>query len=98
MRENLLKSMILNKSMKVQNNNLETCVNPDNQKYYMKMTPPFLITFEIFNMNVHNCMIDSGASSNVMSLSIYNKLNATWEPCPTQIVQLDRSRVRVVGE
>jgi hypothetical protein len=24
-------------------------------------TPPFLFTFEIFNRNVHNCLIDSGA-------------------------------------
>ena len=32
-------------------------------------TPPFLLTFEIFNRNVHNCMVDSGASSNVMPLS-----------------------------
>ena len=25
-------------------------------------TPPFLLTFEIFNRNVHNCLVDSGAS------------------------------------
>jgi hypothetical protein len=31
-----------------------------------KNVPPFLLTFEIFNRNVHNCMVDSGASSNVM--------------------------------
>jgi hypothetical protein len=31
-----------------------------------KNVPPFLLTFEIFNKNVHNCMVDSGASSNVM--------------------------------
>jgi len=24
-------------------------------------TPPFLLTYEIFNKNVHNCLIDSGA-------------------------------------
>ena len=35
-------------------------------------TPPFLLTFEIFNRNVHNCMVDSGASSNVMPLSVCN--------------------------
>ena len=29
-------------------------------------TPPFLLTFEIFNRNVHNCLFDLGASSNVM--------------------------------
>ena len=27
--------------------------------------PPFLLTFEIFNHNVHNCLVDSGASINV---------------------------------
>ena len=42
-------------------------------------------------------MIDLGASSNVMPIYIYKKLNATWEPCPIQIVQLDRSKVKVVG-
>ena len=43
-------------------------------------------------------MIDLGESSNVISVSICRKLNATWESCPTQIVQLDRSRVKVSGE
>ena len=42
-------------------------------------------------------MVDSGASSNVMPLSVCKKLNATWENCPIQIVQLDRSKVKVVG-
>jgi len=28
--------------------------------------PPFLPTFEIFNTNVHNCMVDSSASSNLI--------------------------------
>jgi hypothetical protein len=32
--------------------------------------PSFLFTFEIFNRNLHNCLVDSGASYNVMSLSI----------------------------
>ena len=32
-----------------------------------------------------------------MPLSICNKLNATWEPCPIQIFQLDKSKVKVVG-
>jgi hypothetical protein len=27
-----------------------------------KNVSPFLLTFEIFNSNVHNCMVDSGAS------------------------------------
>ena len=41
-------------------------------------------------------MVDSGASSNVMPLSVCKKLNATWETRPIQIVQLDRSKVKVV--
>jgi hypothetical protein len=32
--------------------------------------PPFLLTFEIFNRNVHNCMVVSGESSNVMPWSV----------------------------
>ena len=31
-------------------------------------TPAFLLAFEIFNYNVHNCLVDSEASVNVMSL------------------------------
>ena len=43
-------------------------------------------------------MIYSGELSNVMLIFVCKKLNATWEPYPTEIVQLDRSKVRVVGE
>jgi hypothetical protein len=39
-------------------------------------TPPFLLTFEIFNKNVHNCLVDSGASSNIMPYSVCKKINA----------------------
>lgn len=28
-------------------------------------TPPFLLTFEIFNRNLHNCLVNSGASSKI---------------------------------
>jgi hypothetical protein len=38
-------------------------------------TPPFLLTYEIFNKNVHNCLIDSGASTNILPRSICAKLN-----------------------
>jgi hypothetical protein len=39
-------------------------------------TPPFLLTFEIFNHNVHNYLVDFGASSNVMPYAVCKKLNA----------------------
>ena len=38
-------------------------------------TPTFLLTFEIFNYNMHNCLVDSGASVNVMPLSVCKKIN-----------------------
>jgi hypothetical protein len=60
--------------------------------------PPFLLTFEIFNRNVHNCMVDSGASSNVMPWSVCQKINAEVEPSTLKIIQLDRTSVKVVGE
>ena len=61
-------------------------------------TPPFLLTFEIFNRNVHNCMDDSGASSNVMPLSVCKRLNGKYVPSNSQIAQLDRTNVGVVAE
>ena len=54
-------------------------------------TPPFLLTFEIFKRNVHNCLVDSGASSNVMPYSVCKKLNAEPQMSKTKIIQLDRS-------
>jgi hypothetical protein len=63
-----------------------------------KNVPPFLLTFEIFNRNVHNCMVDSGASSNVMLWSFCQKINAEVEPSSVKIIQLDRTDVKVIGE
>ena len=37
--------------------------------------PPFLLTFEIFNHNVHNFLVDSGASINVMPISVCKRIN-----------------------
>ena len=51
--------------------------------------PPFLLTFEVFNRNLHNCLVDSGASSNVMPLSICNKLNAIPLKSDKHVIQLD---------
>ena len=65
---------------------------------HKSQTPPFLLTFEIFNRNVHNCLVDLGASSNVMPYSVCKKLNAQPKMCRTRIIQLDRSHVKVMGE
>ena len=58
----------------------------------------FLSSFDIFNWNVHNCLVDLGASSIVMLYSICNKLNAQSQICKKNIIQLDRSHVKVLGE
>ena len=62
------------------------------------MTPPFLITFEIFNSNVHNLLVDSSAPSTVMAYVVAKILHAMLEKTGTQIIQLDRTNVKVIGE
>ena len=64
----------------------------------MTIIAPFLLTFEIFNRNVHNCLVDYGASSNVMPYSVCKKLNEEPQMSKTKIIQLDRSHVKVFGE
>ena len=57
-----------------------------------------MLSFEIFNHNVHNCLVDFGDSSNVMPLSVCKNINGQPTPSPSQIVQLDISIVKVKGE
>lgn len=45
--------------------------------------PPFLLSFEIFNCNVHNCLVGYSASTNVMPLSIAKNINALWSKTST---------------
>jgi hypothetical protein len=52
-------------------------------------TPSFLLTFKIFNKNVHNCLVDSGASLNIISYSVCLQINAKPQKSSIQIVQLD---------
>jgi hypothetical protein len=56
------------------------------RKKSRSQTPPFLLTFEIFNCNVHNYLVDYGASSNVMSYSVCKNLNAEPHICKTIII------------
>ena len=37
--------------------------------------PPFLVTLEILNHKVHNCLVDSGSPMNVTPLAVCKKLN-----------------------
>jgi hypothetical protein len=67
-------------------------------KKYKSLTPPFLLTFEIFNHNVHNCLVDSYTSSNMISYFVCKNLNDTPMKCSTHIIQFDRLEVKVIGE
>ena len=60
-------------------------------------TPPFLLTFEVFNRNLHNCLVDSGASSNVMPLVVCNKLGVVPLKSDKHVIQLDKTQVKVIG-
>jgi len=61
-------------------------------------TPHFLLTYKIYNRNLHNCLINSGASSNIMPASVCSKLNIEPQKSAIHIVQLDRTKVQVLGE
>ncbi len=59
---------------------------------------PVLITFEVFNKNLHNCLVDSSASSNVFPKTACANLNVQPQKSVVHIVQLDWSQVEVIGE
>jgi len=52
----------------------------------------------MFNVNVLKCLADSGASSNIMSYSMFQGINDVLQLTTTRIIQLDRSDVKVIGE
>ena len=60
-------------------------------------TPPLLLNFEVFKKNIHNCLFDSGASSNILPRTVYVKLNVEPQKFVVRIMQLDRSRVKFIG-
>jgi len=37
--------------------------------------PPFFVSFMINGLHLHNCMYDSGASSNIITKNVMNLLN-----------------------
>jgi hypothetical protein len=50
--------------------------------------PPFLLTFEVFNINLHNCLVDLRASSNVTPFSICKNLNVVPLKRDKHVIQL----------
>jgi hypothetical protein len=60
--------------------------------------PPFLLIFEVFNRNLHNCLVDSGTSSNVIPLSICKKLNVVPLKSDKHVIKIDKTQVKIIGE
>ena len=60
--------------------------------------PPFLMTLEVLNHNLHNCLVDFGSSVNVMPLVVCKKINGKPKPMSWEVIQLDRTSVKVVVE
>ncbi|KAH9296018.1 hypothetical protein KI387_039606, partial [Taxus chinensis] len=46
---------------------------------------------------VHNCMVDSGASSTVMPKEIAEKLGLQYEPTEKSVLQLDGTATNTIG-
>ena len=56
------------------------------------------MTLEVLNHNVHNCLVDFGLLVNVMPLEVCKKINGQPKPTAWEVVQLDKTSVKVVGE
>ncbi|GAA8416863.1 hypothetical protein Hpkin68_15620 [Helicobacter pylori] len=46
---------------------------------------------------MHNCMIDSGASSSVMPKKIVDQLGLAYEPIEKGVIQLDGTTIDTIG-
>ncbi|KAH9293824.1 hypothetical protein KI387_040972, partial [Taxus chinensis] len=71
--------------------------NHGGQQGKMLKPPPFYVSLIIGNQLVHNCMIDSGASSSVMPKQIADQLGLQYETISKGVVQLDGTAVTTVG-
>ena len=84
------------KDIPTQNQPGEEDIEPGWEEKYE--TLPFLLTLEMLNHNVHNCLVYSGSSVNVMPLEVCKNINGQPESTAWEVVQLDSTGVKVVGE
>ena len=59
---------------------------------------PFLVFVRIFGKMLHNCLIDSGATSNVMPLDMCRRFGLIPLQTKKKVTQLDKIEVLVMGE
>ena len=97
-KENLKAYEVLEEELPTNNQPVEETVEASVGGKTRFKTPPFLLTLEILNHNVHNCLVDSGSSINVMPLAVCKKINGQPKPTTWEVTQLDRTNVKVVEE
>lgn len=59
--------------------------------------PPFYISLLLHDFTLHNCMLDSGASHNLMPLSIMKEINLQITKPYRDLYSFDSKRVKCVG-
>ena len=59
--------------------------------------PPFFVSLLVDNLILHNCMLDSGGSSNVMTRKVMEQLNLRVTRPYHNVCAMDAREVEVVG-
>lgn len=62
-----------------------------------KAITPFLVTLRVAEKHLHNYMMESGASTNIISYEVCKALNLPIVEIPNGITQLDSTPMKVVG-
>ena len=80
-KENLKVAEVLEEELPTNNQPVEETVEASVGGKTRFKTPPFLLTLDILNHNVQNCLVDLGSSINVMPLAVCKRING--QPKPT---------------
>ena len=59
--------------------------------------PPFYISLLLHDFTLHNCMLDSGASHNLMPLSVMKEINLHITKPYRDLYSFDSKRLKCVG-
>ena len=79
-KENLKTPEVLEEELPNNNQPVEEIVEASVGGKTRFKTPPFLLTLEILNHNVHNFLVYSGSSVNVMPLAVCKNINGKPKP------------------
>jgi hypothetical protein len=87
------------KALKVQDEARRSSSHP---KYYVSWrqgedNPPFYLSLGINGFRLNNCMLDSGASTNVMSLKVMKQLGLKTTRPYGNVCGIDSRKVKVYG-